>query len=89
MNWSALFRDHLACTSTLGSIEAGRKAAAEMLKLKPDLAKRGWILIRHYVKFKDIVEWVIKGLKRWRSGLLDFVIASQNYAVDSLFKYRA
>jgi hypothetical protein len=32
-------------------------------KLKPDFAARGRILIRHYIKFEDIVERVIKGLK--------------------------
>jgi tetratricopeptide (TPR) repeat protein len=66
LNAPALFLDHVARASTLGllgNIEDGRKAAAELLKLKPDFAARGRILIRHYIKFDDIFERVIKGLK--------------------------
>ena len=37
-------------------------AAAELRKLKPDFPARGRKLIRHYIKFEDIVERVIKGL---------------------------
>jgi hypothetical protein len=46
----------------LGNIEDGRKSAAELLKLKPDSPSRGRILIRHHIKFEDIVERVIEGL---------------------------
>jgi tetratricopeptide (TPR) repeat protein len=65
LNRPALFWDHLARTSTyglLGNIEDGRKAAAELLKLKPDFAARGRILMGHFIKFEDIVERVIEGL---------------------------
>jgi adenylate cyclase len=61
----ALFLNHLARASSLGllgNIEDGRKSAAELLKLKPDFSERGGILIRHYIKFEDIVERVIDGL---------------------------
>ena len=61
----ALFWNHVVTASSLGllgNIEDGRKAAAELLKLKPDFAARGRILIRHYIKFEDIVERVIEGL---------------------------
>ena len=64
-NRATLFWDHLARASTLGllgNIEDGRKSAAELLKLKPDFPERGRILIRHYIKFDDIVERVIEGL---------------------------
>jgi hypothetical protein len=66
LNAPALFLDHVARASTLGllgNIEDGRKAAAELLKLKPDFPANGRILIRHYIKFDDIFERVIKGLK--------------------------
>jgi hypothetical protein len=35
----------------------------DLLKLKPDFPDRGRILTRHYIKFEDIVERVIEGLK--------------------------
>jgi TolB-like protein len=66
LNRPTLFWDHLARASTyglLGNIEDGRKAAAELLKLKPEFTERGRILIGHFIKFEDIVERVIKGLK--------------------------
>ena len=62
----ALFLNHLARASSLGllgNIEDGRKSAAELLKLKPDFPARGRILMRHYIKFEDILERVIEGLK--------------------------
>ncbi len=65
LNRPALFWDHLAQASSyglFGNIEDGRKAAVQLLKLKPDFAERGRILIEHYIKFDDIVERVIKGL---------------------------
>ncbi len=65
LNQPLNFWDHIARASSyglIGNIEDGRKSAAELLKLKPDFAERGQILIRHYIKFEDIVERVIKGL---------------------------
>jgi adenylate cyclase len=64
-NAPMLFLDHVAKASTLGllgNIEDGCKVAAELLKLKPNFAELGRILIRHYIKFEDIVGQVIKGL---------------------------
>jgi tetratricopeptide (TPR) repeat protein len=61
----ALFWNHVVIASSLGllgNIEDGRKSAAELLKLKPDFPARARMLIRHYIKFEDIVERVIKGL---------------------------
>ena len=66
LNRPALFWDHLARASTcglLGNIADGRKAVIELLNLKPDFTERGRILIGHYIKFEDIVEQVIEGLK--------------------------
>ena len=64
-NAPKLFLVHVARASTLGllgRIEEGCKSAAELLKLKPDFAERGRILIRHYIKFEDIEERIAKGL---------------------------
>jgi len=65
LNSTALFWDHVAKASSLGllgEIEDGRKAAAELLNLKPDFPANGRILMRHYIKFEDIFERVKKGL---------------------------
>ena len=65
LNSPALFWDHAARASSLGllgDIEDGRKAAAELLKLKSDFPASGRILIRHYIKFEDIFERIIEGL---------------------------
>ena len=65
-NRPALFWDHLARASTfglLGNIEGGRKVADQLLNLKPDFTEHGRRLIGHFIKFEDIVERVIKGLK--------------------------
>ncbi len=65
LNQPANLWDHIARASSyglIGNIENGRKAAAQLLKLKPDFSERGRILIEHYIKFNDIVERVIEGL---------------------------
>ncbi len=62
-----LFWDHLATAATLGHlgrIPEGRKAAGELLRLKPDFSRSGGRLIRHFVKFDEIVEQIIAGLAR-------------------------
>jgi adenylate cyclase len=46
----------------LGKIEEGQTHVGALLALKPDFARRGRILIRHYIKFEDIVERVLEGL---------------------------
>jgi tetratricopeptide (TPR) repeat protein len=59
------FLDHVARASSLGllgNIENGRESARQLLKLKPDFPERGRILIKHYVKFEEIVERIIRGL---------------------------
>jgi adenylate cyclase len=62
-----LFWDPLIKAATfglLGRYEEGRRAAEELLKLKPDFPSRGRILIKHYIKFEDIVERTIDGLSK-------------------------
>ena len=62
-----LFWDHLIKAATLGllgRIRKGRRSVDELLKLKPDFARRGNVLIRHFVKFDEIVERLIVGLGR-------------------------
>lgn len=58
---------HLTTAATLGHlghIPEGRKSAKVLLKFKPDFSQNGNRLIRHYVKFEDIVEPLIDGLGR-------------------------
>ncbi|MEA3435223.1 MAG: hypothetical protein U9R43_02080 [Thermodesulfobacteriota bacterium] len=62
-----LFWDPLMKTAVfglLGRYEEGKRAAEELLKLKPDFPSRGRILIKHYIKFEDIVERTIDGLSK-------------------------
>jgi adenylate cyclase len=62
-----LFWDPLAKAATfglLGRIEEGRRAAQDLLKLKPDFPSCGRILIGHYIKFDEIVERTIDGLRK-------------------------
>ena len=66
----AVFWYPLAKASTsglLGKYEEGRKFVENLLQLKPDFPSRGRMLIGHYVKFEEIVERVIEGLRK--SGL--------------------
>ena len=62
-----LFWEHLAKAATLGClgrIREGRQAAAELLKCKPDFARRGRLLIGRFVKFDEIIDRLIVGLNR-------------------------
>ena len=64
---SMLFWDPLikaAAFGMIGRYEEGKRATEELLKLKPDFPSRGRILIKHYIKFKDIVERTIDGLSK-------------------------
>jgi len=66
----AVFWYPLAKAATLGLLgryEEGKQFVENLLKLKPDFPSRGRALIRHYIKFEDIVERVIEGLRK--SGL--------------------
>jgi tetratricopeptide (TPR) repeat protein len=62
-----LFWDPLIKASTSGLLERideGRKALNDLLSLKPDFSTRGRTLIRHYIKFDDVISRMIEGLNR-------------------------
>lgn len=64
-NRPSLFWDPLmkaASLGLLGRIEEGVQAGKNLLKCKPDFPTRGRVLIRHYIKFDNIVDRVIMGL---------------------------
>jgi adenylate cyclase len=63
--WEPLMK--AATFGLLGRYEEGKQAVENLLNLKPDFPSRGRILIRHYIKFEEIVERVIGGLRK--SGL--------------------
>ncbi len=48
----------------LGRIVEGKQAVEQLLALKPDFPSRGRKLIKHYIKFDDIVEKMIEGLAK-------------------------
>ena len=59
------FWDPLGRAATLGQLgrnKESRRAVKELLALKPDFPARGRILIRHYVKFPEIMERIVAGL---------------------------
>ncbi len=58
--WDPLMK--AAAFGLLGRYEEGRQAGKDLLKCKPDFPKRGSVLMRHYIKFDDIIERVIRGL---------------------------
>jgi tetratricopeptide (TPR) repeat protein len=60
--WDPLLK--AAAAGLLGKTNEGKQAVDALLKLKPDFAKHGRTLIAHYIKFDDIFERVIEGLKR-------------------------
>jgi TolB-like protein len=64
---TAIFWYPLAKSATLGLLkryEEGKEFAERLLELKPDFLNRGRVLIRHYIKYDDIVDRVIDGLHR-------------------------
>jgi adenylate cyclase len=66
----AVFWYPLAKAATLGHLgryQEGKQFVETLLKLRPDFPTRGRILIRHYIKFEEIVNRVIDGLRK--SGL--------------------
>jgi Flp pilus assembly protein TadD len=60
-HWDPLLK--AAACGQLGRIEEGQAAVKTLLALKPDFARRGRILIGRYVKFEDIADRIIEGLK--------------------------
>lgn len=65
-NTPLLFWDPLmkaASLGLLGRIEEGILAGNDLLVCKPDFPARGRLLIKHFIKFDDIVEKVLLGLR--------------------------
>lgn len=60
--WEPLTRS--ATLGQLGRIQEGKGCAKELLTLKPDFQIKGRKLIKYYIKFEDIVERVIYGLRK-------------------------
>ena len=63
----SIFWDPLAKAVTLGLLgryEEGKHFVKNLLELKPDFQAKGRFLIKHYIKFDDIVERVIEGLHK-------------------------
>ena len=63
----SLFWEPLMKAATFGQLaryEKGKRAVEDLLKLKPNFASRGRILIKHYIKFDDIIERVVEGLSK-------------------------
>lgn len=70
----AVFWYPLAKASTsglLGRHEEGKKFVENLLQIKPDFPSRGRILIGHYIKFEEIVERIIDGLREVGLSLED------------------
>jgi hypothetical protein len=62
----ALFWYPLAKAATLGLLgkaEEGKGFVENLLRLRPDFPARGRILIGRYIKFEDILERVVNGLR--------------------------
>jgi TolB-like protein len=63
----SVFWEPMMKAATFGHLERfeeGKRAVKDLLKLKPDFPSRGRMLIGHYIKFEEIVERVIEGLRR-------------------------
>lgn len=59
--WEPLMRT--ATLGLLGRLNTGQAAGEELLKLKPDFLRRGRGLIKHYIKFDNLVERIVSGLR--------------------------
>ncbi len=53
-----------ATLGLLGRIDEGKEAIEDLLKLKPDFTNRGRVLIKHYIKFDDILDRMLEGLSK-------------------------
>jgi adenylate cyclase len=62
-----LFWEPLMKASTLGQlgrVDEGKQHVEKLLELKPDFCKRARILIGHFIKFEDIAERIVDGLRK-------------------------
>jgi adenylate cyclase len=72
LNYPELHLDPMMRAAALGQLgreNEARNAVGELLKLKPDFATRGRLLISRYVKVDDLVDKIIEGLQK--AGLVD------------------
>jgi len=53
-----------AALGLLGKDKEANSAVEMLLKLRPDFPRRGHVLIGHYIKFQEIAERVVEGLRR-------------------------
>ena len=60
--WEPLIK--AALLGLLGRINEGTVAANELLRLKPNFRERGMVLIKHYVKFDEILDRFLAGLRK-------------------------
>ena len=60
--WDPLLK--AASLGLLGRTDEGVQAGKDLIKCKPDISTRGRVLIQHYIKFDEITEKVIAGLKK-------------------------
>jgi adenylate cyclase len=71
-NYPELHLDPMMRAAALGQLGRGdeaRAAVGELLKLVPDFATRGRLLINRYVKVDDLVDNIIEGLRK--AGLVE------------------
>ena len=71
-NYPELFWDPLVRAAALGRLgrhDEAKTAVGQLLKLEPDFATRGRLLISRYVKVDDLVDTIIEGLRQ--AGLAD------------------
>ena len=52
------------CLGHLGRLNEARTSSAELLRAKPDFAKRGRTLIGYYIKLPELQERVVEGLRK-------------------------
>jgi hypothetical protein len=48
----------------LGRVDEGKQNVEKLLELKPDFVARARILIGNYIKFDDLVEKIMDGLRK-------------------------
>ena len=60
--WRSLMR--ACCLGHLGRRAEAKPELAELLQKKPDFARRGRTLIGRYIKFPDLLEQIVDGLRK-------------------------
>jgi adenylate cyclase len=71
-NFPELYLDPMMRAAALGQLERQKKAKtalSQLLKLEPNFATRGRLLIGRYVKVEEIIDAIFEGLNK--AGLVD------------------